>query len=69
MIAPECLAQTIIYVNQVGFDINFPKIAVIGTDHLLSPNASFEIIEESNNKLIYKKKLRSRTNNWWVEAR
>jgi len=50
LVSITCLAQPAIYVNQVGFDARGPKIGVIGIDHPLAPNASFNLINTENNK-------------------
>ncbi len=39
------VADPIIYVNQVGFDLKGPKIAVVGMDHQLSRKTVFRIVD------------------------
>jgi hypothetical protein len=46
-------AQPVIYANQVGFDSNAPKIAVISVDHQLPTNSTFSIYRIDNNKIAF----------------
>lgn len=46
-------SKPIIYVNQVGFDTNSSKIAVIGVDHNLDSKATFNIIELASGKTVF----------------
>jgi len=50
------VSQPVIYANQVGFDTDAPKIAIIGTDQKLSENPIFDIIETSTNKTLFSAK-------------
>jgi hypothetical protein len=43
-------AQPIIYANQIGFDSNGPKIAVVSTDHPLTRKTVFRLINTATNK-------------------
>ena len=46
-------AQPVVYANQVGYDTDYPKIAVVGTDHQLSPNAAFNIVDAEHNEVAF----------------
>jgi len=50
-------AQPVIYINQVAFDSNAPKIAVIGTDVKFGKNAAFTIIDAASSKVEYNGEL------------
>src|ERR1700753_26439 len=56
-IALRSNAQPIIYINQVAFDSNSPKIAVIGTDVKFDENAVFTIIDAVSSKIEFSGKL------------
>jgi hypothetical protein len=49
-------AQPVIYANQVGFDTDGPKIALIGIDQKLSENPVFDIVEIGTNKTAFSAK-------------
>jgi hypothetical protein len=53
------IAQPVIYANQVGFDTNGPKIALIGSDQKLSEPPVFNIIEAGTNKTEFSAKAES----------
>jgi hypothetical protein len=56
-IASKSMAEPIIYINQVAFDSNTPKIAVIGSDVKFDQNAIFTIINASSSKVEFTGKL------------
>lgn len=52
LISVFAYSQPSIYVNQIGFDLKSPKIALIEYDSKL-PNASFDIIDISSQKAVF----------------
>jgi hypothetical protein len=46
-------AEPIIYANQIGFDSNAPKIAVIAVDEMLNGNPSFALINMASHKAVF----------------
>ena len=44
----HCLATPMIYINQIGFDTESPKIAVVGVDEPLPENSVFYIINSKS---------------------
>ncbi|HWB24431.1 MAG TPA: glycoside hydrolase family 9 protein [Chitinophagaceae bacterium] len=50
-------AQPVIYVNQVGFDADGPKIAVVGVDNILQNNTSFILLNTTTGKRVFTGKL------------
>lgn len=61
--------QPALYVNQVGFESNGPKIAVIGNDGAFESNAIFNVIQLSSGKAVYSARLGSSTkiDEWFPE--
>jgi glycosyl hydrolase family 9/cellulase-like Ig domain-containing protein len=56
-VAPKSNAEPVIYINQVAFNSNAPKIAVISTDSKLDKNAAFTIIDAASAKVEFSGKL------------
>lgn len=46
-------SETVIYINQVGFDAAGPKIAVIGVDNTLSSNTTFTLVNTNTKAVAY----------------
>ncbi len=49
----HCLATPIIYINQIAFDTESPKIAVIGVDNKLPEKSVFTIINSKSGKIEF----------------
>ncbi|OCX52744.1 glycosyl transferase [Mucilaginibacter sp. PPCGB 2223] len=52
----QCLAQPVIYVNQVGFDTHSPKIAVVALD-AGDKVSQFHVVNTINSKIVFGGKL------------
>lgn len=50
-------SKPIIYVNQIGFDIKSPKIAVIGVEQGLDAKTTFNLVDIKSGKIIYTSKI------------
>src|ERR1700687_5209217 len=49
----SCFSIPVIYINQIGFDVTSPKIAVIGVDNKLSEETIFDLVNTSSNKIEF----------------
>jgi hypothetical protein len=59
LISFNCFSTPVIYVNQVGFDANAPKIAVISVDSKLPDSAVFQVLNAVTGKVAFTGNLKN----------
>ena len=50
-------AKPVIYINQVAFNSDAPKIALVGDNEIYTYNPSFSLISETTHKIVFTGKL------------
>src|SRR3569623_1319198 len=53
MLSLSAFAEPVIYISQIGFDTNGPKIAVIGSDAALPAKTGFAIVDANSGKIMF----------------